>query len=269
MKYKLLLLLLLLGTGLGLHAQPGTLDTAFDPGLGADNDVFTTAIQPDGKIIIGGQFTAYNGTTRNRVARLNADGTLDTAFDPGSGANGIVQTSALQPDGKIIIGGEFTSYNGTPRNRVARLNADGSLDTAFDPGSGANNTVLTSALQSDGKIIIGGAFTSFNGTAHRRITRLNADGSLDTSFDPGSGVNQPGFFPKFVATTAIQSDGKIIIGGRFTTYDGTNRISIARLNSDGSLDTSFNPAGGLNGTVFTTAIQPDGKIIIGGTFTSQ
>jgi len=133
MKYKLLLLLLLLGTSLGLQAQPGTLDTAFDPGLGADNDVFTTAIQPDGKIIIGGQFTAYNGTTRNRVARLNADGSLDTAFDPGSGANNTVLTSALQSDGKIIIGGEFNSLNGTNIRAIARINADGSFDKSFNP----------------------------------------------------------------------------------------------------------------------------------------
>ncbi len=240
----------------------GTLDNSFDPGTGANNSVSATAIQSDGKIIIGGSFTSYNGIAKNRIARLNADGTLENSFATGIGASGIVSTTAIQSDGKIIIGGDFTSYNGTARSRIARLNADGTLDNSFAVGTGANNSVRITAIQSDGKIIIGGNFTSYNGTAINRIARINADGTLDNSFNPGTGANGS------VRTTAILSDGKIIIGGDFTSYNGTAINRIARLNADGTLDNSFATGTGASGIVFTTAIQSDGKIMIGGDFTS-
>ncbi|MBW8051212.1 MAG: T9SS type A sorting domain-containing protein [Cytophagales bacterium] len=240
----------------------GTLDSTFTVGTGANWTVSTTSIQPDGKIIIGGGFTTYNGTARNSIARLNADGTLDSTFTVGTGASSTVRTTSLQSDGKIIIGGNFTSYNGTGRNYIARLNADGTLDGTFTVGTGANWYVRTTYIQSDGKIIIGGWFTSYNGTAINRIARLNADGTLDGTFTVGTGANS------VVGTTSIQSDGKIIIGGQFTSYNGTTINRIARLNADGTLDGTFNPGTGADNTVFPTSIQSDGKIIIGGWFTS-
>jgi uncharacterized delta-60 repeat protein/gliding motility-associated-like protein len=240
----------------------GSLDDLFDPGTGANGSVSTIAIQSDSKIIIGGSFTSFNGTTCSNIARLNADGTLDTSFNLGTGANNNVLAIAIQPDGKIIIGGSFTSFNSTERNRIARLNADGTLDTSFNPGIEANNQIRTIALQSDGKIIIGGSFTSFNSTERNRIARLNTDGTLDTSFNPGAGANS------FVNKTALQSDGKIIIGGDFTSYNGTVCNYIGRLNVDGTLDISYNPGTGTNWNVLTISIQPNGKIIIGGNFTS-
>jgi uncharacterized delta-60 repeat protein len=268
MKRLLLVLTGLLLSISSLQAQnPGELDLTFNAegvnyGVGADGTVRTTALQPDGKILIGGDFFFYNGISRDRIARLNSDGSLDTSFNPGTGANTWVTTIALQPDGKILIGGNFTSYNGTTRNRIARLNSDGSLDTSFNPGTGANNTVWTIALQPEGKILVGGAFTSYNGTPRNYITRLNSDGSLDTSFNPGTGTNDT------VYTIALQPDGKILIGGQFTFYNGASTNRIARLNADGSLDTSFNSGTGANSTVWTIALQPDGKILLGGYFTS-
>ena len=253
------------GTGRNYIARlnsDGSLDATFDPGTGANNIVYTTAIQTDGKIIIGGDFTAYNGTALNRIARLNSDGSLDATFNPGTGAGALLYTTAIQTDGKIIISGQFTTYNGTGINRIARLNSDGSLDVTFIPGTGADNTVFTTAIQTDGKIIIGGDFTSYNGIAINRIARLNSDGSFDASFNQGTGTEFR------VNTTFVQSDGKIIIGGQFFTYNGTARRGVARINSDGSLDVSFNPGTGANSTVSTTAVQIDGKIIIGGDFTT-
>jgi uncharacterized delta-60 repeat protein len=243
-------------------AQPGSLDLSFDPGSGADGNILTTAVQSDGKIIIGGFFTSYNGIVRNRIARLNADGSLDTSFDPGAGASDYVTSTAVQSDSKIIIAGSFTVCNGTVRNRIARLNTDGSLDSSFDPGAGASYTIEYTAVQSDGKIIIAGGFTSYSGTVRNRIARLNTDGSLDISFDPGTGAND------FVRSIALQSDGKIIIGGYFSSYNGTVRTRIARLNTDGSLDTSFDPGTGAHDFIRSIALQSDGKIIIGGYFTS-
>ncbi|WP_299518331.1 MopE-related protein, partial [uncultured Flavobacterium sp.] len=240
----------------------GSLDTTFNTGSGANNAVSTTALQADGKIIIGGSFSSFNGTSRNSIARLNPDGSLDTTFNPGSGTNYSVSTTAIQSDGKIIIGGSFDSVNGTERNRIARLNTDGSLDTTFDPGLGPDTPIITAAIQPDGKIIIGGDFGSFNGTTIRRLARLNADGSLDTTFNQGSGVLAT------VRTASIQSDGKIIIGGLFSSYNGITRNRIARLNTNGSLDTTFDPGSGANNAVWSTATQPDGKIIIVGDFIS-
>jgi uncharacterized delta-60 repeat protein len=240
----------------------GSLDASFNIGTGTNSDVLTTAIQSDGKIIIGGGFNSYNGTARNYIARLNTDGSLDATFNVGTGTDNSVTTTAIQSDGKIIIGGDFTTYNGTARNYIARLNTDGSLDATFNVGTGTDNPVSTTAIQSDGKIIIVGGFNSYNGTASNHIARLNIDGSLDASFNVGTGANS------YVKTTAIQSDGKIIIGGGFNSYNGTARNYIARLNTDGSLDVTFNVGTGTDNSVRTTAIQSDGKIIIGGYFTT-
>src|SRR5713226_1657173 len=244
----------------------GSLDTSFNPGSGTDKQVRAITLQSDGKILIGGSFTSVNGTARNRIARLNADGSLDTSFNPGSGTDKQLRAITLQSDGKILIGGSFTSVNGTARNRIARLHADGSLDTSFNPGSGASGTfdfMQSIAQQVDGKIVIGGQFNSFNGMAIKNVARLNADGSLDPSFNPGTGPNF------LVNAVAVQLDGKIVIGGGFSNVNGTARQGIARLNADGSLDTSFNPGSGTDfNSVSVLALQTDGKIVIGGLFAS-
>jgi uncharacterized delta-60 repeat protein len=302
--------------------EDGSLDVNFNPGSALGQiygRIFAFAIQPDGKIIIGGDFSTYNGTARNRISRINADGSLDASFDPGSGANGGVYSISIQPDNKIIITGCFNTYNGISRGCVARLNSDGSIDPSFfNIGSGANSCVSTSKLLSNGQIIISGSFDFISGpvTGPGRIARLNADGSVDATFNAGNGLNygsilttsfQPdgkiiigGNFVGFGGTprtnvarlnangtldltfdsyygassivdaTALQADGKVIIVGRFTSYGsgGNSRNYIARLNANGSLDTSFNPGTGASNFLFTTAIQPDGKVLIGGSFTS-
>ncbi len=243
-------------------SQPGELDTTFNPNLGANTNVLTLALQPDGKVIIGGLFTSYNGTTRIRIARLNTNGSLDTSFNPGLGANDFIRTLALQPDGKVLIGGDFTTYDGVSRNSVARLNADGSLDATFNPGSGASFPVFSIAIQLDGKVLICGSFATYNGTPRNRIARLNSNGSLDTSFNPGSGA------VNWISALAIQPDGKVLIGGFFSSFNGVSRNCIARLNANGSLDMTFNPGTGANADVISLALQPDGKVLIGGYFNS-
>lgn len=244
----------------------GTLDSSFNPGLGADNSVYTISIQNDGKIFIGGTFTSFNGTNRSRLARLYANGTLDLTFNPGTGtnsSNSSVLTNSIQSDGKIIIGGNFTTYNGTTRNSIARINIDGTLDASFTPQTIANTfKILSISILNDGKIIIGGNFITSNGNLITDITRFNSNGTIDLTFN--SGLESTSIF---IGTTSIQSDGKIIIGGTFTTFNGTGRNRIARLNSNGNLDLTFNPGSGTNGTIETTQIQSDGKIIIGGNFT--
>jgi uncharacterized delta-60 repeat protein len=243
----------------------GTLDAAFElTGTGLDSTVSKFALQPDGKILVGGRFSSYNGITRNRICRLNPDGSLDGTFAPtGSGLNERVFTLALQPDGKVLVGGVFTSYNGTARNRICRLNPDGSLDATFtQSGTGLNAFLIDLALQPDGKVLIGGNFTSYNGTARNYICRLNTDGSIDPSFaQTGSGFN--GFL-----TLALQPDGKVIVGGNFTSYNGTPINRISRLNTNGSLDPTFLTGIGPDEFISSLALQPDGKIFAGGFFRS-
>jgi uncharacterized delta-60 repeat protein len=245
-------------------ATTGALDTTFDPGSGTNGSVEALVIQSDGKVLIGGSFNAYNGTGRNRLARLSTTGALDTTFlNTGAGADSIVDDIVVQSDGNILIGGTFTTYNGTIRNSIARLNPNGSLNTDFNPGTGANKSVDIIAVQADGKILIGGSFNTYNGTGRNRLARLSTTGALDTTFlNLGTGANGR------VNTVAVQADGKILIGGDFTSYNGTERKYIARLNVDGSLDTSFNPGAGADSSVNAVAVQPDGKILIGGDFTS-
>lgn len=239
--------------------EDGTLDESFDPGSGADTAVQATVVQSDGKIVAGGWFTSFNGTPRGRIVRLESSGRLDPSFGGGRGANGGITAVALQPDGRMLVGGVFTAYDGTARNRIARLHADGSLDPTFNPGSGATDSVYTIALQPDGKVLVGGAFTSFNGSPYNHLVRLNADGSVDASFTPGTGANKP------VRALAVQGDGKILIGGQFTAYNGTDRFRIARLHSNGTLDTTFRHVDEVEmGVVHSVALQSDGNVIIGG-----
>ncbi|MCI0748308.1 MAG: immunoglobulin domain-containing protein [Verrucomicrobia subdivision 3 bacterium] len=186
------------------------------------------AIQPDSKILIGGDFTGVNDVARSGIARLNSNGTLDRCFDPGTGFNNYPLAIEIQPDGKILVGGRFTAIDGVPRNRIARLNSDGSVDMTFNPGAGATDERVNSLRrQSSGKILISGRFTDFNGVPRSRLARLYGDGSLDPTFDPGVGAN--GFV---VSSITLQSDGNAVIGGDFTTIDGTPRGRIARLNTN-------------------------------------
>src|SRR5262249_24554335 len=150
--------------------------------------VSSLALQSDGKVLLSGIFTAVNGAARNLVARLNTNGSLDATFNPGAGPNANVLRVAAQADGHVVIAGLFSTVNGTNRNHVARLNANGTLDLGFDPGSGPDRYPYLLALQSDGKVLIGGGgFTNVAGTWRNGIARLNSDGSVDQSFDPGPG----------------------------------------------------------------------------------
>lgn len=241
----------------------GTVDNSFNAGTGPDNSIDALALLPDGKILIGGAFNTYNGTSVKRVARLNADGTLDKTFKLDKEIDGLVFTMLRQPNGKILVGGYFNSFNGKVRfGGITRLNADGSFDKSFNPGEGALfSSVYAITLQPDGKILIGGDFRFFNGIMRDHIARLNADGSVDESFDSNRGVDEK------INTIALQADGKILIGGDFTKHFNTSRNKIARLNTDGSLDKSFETSVGANYTVRTITLQPDKKILVGGNFT--
>lgn len=263
MNVKLLLQIILLIFVFQVSAQPGSIDTTFSIGTGFNNSVVATTLQQDGKILVGGNLTAFNGTPVNRIARLHNDGSLDTTFSTGTGMNSVVYVFCEQPDQKIVVGGWFTSYNNQTANYIIRLNPDGSVDSTFNTGTGFDYRVETFAIQQDGKILVGGDFNLYNGISSVNIVRLNPDGSFDSTFVTGTG-----FGNNWTKSISIQQDGKIIVGGNFTSYNGTTANYIARLNSDGSIDPTFNTGSGFNGIVMITAIQPDGKILAGGDFTA-
>lgn len=237
----------------------GVLDPSFNPGFGANDTVHALAIDADGRVLLGGAFTSVDGLTRRRVARLNADGNIDTGFNPGAGvSNGTVRAIAAQADGKVVIGGDFTQVAGQARNAIARFNTDGALEAAFL--AGANGAVHAVVIQPDQRILVAGAFSSVNGTPRAAIARLTGTGLLDSSF---ASVN----FAGVIYSIALQTDGRIVVGGAFTTPGGTRR-NLVRLNADGSLDSTFNPGAGPDGPVNAVGVHADGRILIGGGFTN-
>ena len=192
---------------------------------------------------------------------------LDTAFNPAP--NGLIVAIAVQPDGKILIGGRFTAFGSgagaVMRHNLARLNRDGSVDTSFNPG--ASGIVAALVVQADGKILVGGAFTTLGGggtgtTPRTNLGRLNTDGSVDVSFRVdaiGAGVYALG----------VLRDGRIVVGGDFTALGGgtaaVSRRNLGRIESDGTVDAGFNP--GTDGEIDAMAVQPDGRVLVGGEFT--
>jgi uncharacterized delta-60 repeat protein len=222
--------------------------------------VYALALEPDGRIVAGGAFKSINGEPRQGLARLHPDGALDQGFAP---AAGVVTALALQPDGRVVAN--------SGSNGIARFNAGGSLDSSFDPGAGAYYEtfgwrvpdVLNLALQPDGKVLLVGGFTRVDGVSRNGVARLNADGSLDGSFDPGAGPNLEYGSLARILGVAVQWDGKVIISGVFTNFNGVARQYLARLTSFGGVDTSFDAGNdwGYIGLV-QCLIQPDGHVLV-------
>jgi uncharacterized delta-60 repeat protein len=186
--------------------------------ISLDDGVLAIAVQPEGRILIGGYFMAVNGVGRSRIARLNPDGSLDVSFDPC--INGRVDAIAVQPDGKILVGGAFTYVGLEPRSWIARLNPDGTLDESFM--TSLDGTVYAILVQPDGKILIGGNFKKINGIDRTYLGLLTKEGILDTTFN---NIN----LDNIVRTIAVQEDGKILIGGAFKYVNSVRRTHIARL----------------------------------------
>ncbi len=206
----------------------GSIDSSFIIGTGFTSSVLKVTVQQDGKIFLTGtNFTHYNGTPRNRIARLHPNGTLDTSLPIGTsyiGPNDTVRSHLVLEDGKYLIAGPFTLCNSTSVPKIARLNPDGSLDSSFTPGLGVVSGNIWNFLRlPNGKIIIGGSFTIYDSVPRNGIARLNENGSLDTEFDPGTGANDVVYDLKFT------HDGRILIGGSFTNYNGNAISGVAKV----------------------------------------
>lgn len=242
----------------------GTINSNFNIGFGFNSQVFTSAVQSDGKVILGGAFTAYSGSSYSRIIRLNSNGTIDNTFNPGTGFNSDVYSLLIQSDNKILAGGNFGTYSGSSVNRLVRLNTNGTIDATYNVGTGASGIVYSLATQSDNKILVVGAMATYSGSTVNFLFRTNDSGVRDTTYNTGGGLSTT------AVKVLVQSDGKIVAAGNFTTYSGsgTNATRIVRTNISGTRDTTFNPGAGFNSSVTAAELQPDGKIVAAGNFTT-
>jgi uncharacterized delta-60 repeat protein len=235
----------------------GSADSSFIAITSGNDTLEAVELQADGKIVVAGNYTNLNGVSQGRVSRLNTNGTLDMSFNPGTGANVVINDIAIRPDGKIIIGGGFSSFNGTPMQRIARLNTDGTLDNIFTNSGTITNTAVNDVELLPDNRILAGLGTS---TLVDQLLGFSADGAFDSSFVVK--VTRGGIVNKILR----QTDGKILAAGEFLYAKGVQRRSMARFNADGTLDTSFVPY--FNNLpvlqiINAIALQPDGKIIVG------
>lgn len=240
-------------------AEP--VDTTFTLGPSLSTTPRVAVAQPDGKLILGGNFLLLNqGVAQFGLARLNVDGSLDTAFKPGAiDPNGVVDAIAVQSDGKILIGGRFSSINSIARNRLARLNADGSLDANFTSGLTGINGVTQIAVAEDGRVLVG--------SKSRSLQRLNADGALDSTWTEilipfgSGGASQSN---TTIEAFDIQPDGRIIVAATGSSLPFSVPVNnVHRLNSNGTLDTAFSPiAIGSNAALHALRVIADSRIMI-------
>lgn len=257
--YPMLSLLLLVMSNMA-QGTDGAVLTEFDPSI--SNVVGEIKLQENGQILIGGSFKFVEGSSRNGIARLNSDGSLDAGFDPNLGSSinplfpGTPFDIELQPNGSVLLGGNFSTVGGTLRRRLARVDSEGVLDSSLDLEP--NGSVIVISIGDDGDIFVGGEFTQIEGSNRNRIAKISTDGVLDSDFTPS--VNSG------ISSMEIQSNGGIIIGGSFSEVNGLARNGIARILQNGNLDMTFDP--NVNGGVFAIEIADNDEIIIGGDFSA-
>lgn len=264
---KILLSLFVFASEISFSQIPGSLDTSFDAGIGANNPIFTMDKQQNEKIIIGGSFTNYNGSDIVALARIYPDGSIDSSFqspffnfDFGSQYQTIVRKVIVQSDDKIVVGGELYLANSPEiKKSILRLNPDGNIDESF------NNYIPTFRCmekQSDEKIIL--STKRFNSNLVKGLIRILPNGQVDSTLDVfTSGIDSN----SNIGLIRIQADGKILISGSFSEYKGVPCPKFTRLNNDGTMDAEFNlnlGLGSINGCY--PFILPNGKLIVTGEF---
>lgn len=261
--------------GLTRVKRDGSLDRDFRIGKGFDNAVYTIAPANDGGdyLYVGGDFSRYDNALANNIIRLRADGSRDHDFATGSGFDSRVDVIAPARDGSgdIYVGGRFTRYRGIAASHLIRLNQDGSVDTAFNVGSGANDIVraIVPANDGSGDLYIAGDFTSYDGIALKHIARLNADGTAEVTFNPGNG------FDREVFALALANDHShdIYAGGWFSRYDGQHADHLVRLTETGAMNSRFTaqPIDGEGASYVASLVTVDncsGSVYVGGNFSS-
>lgn len=247
----------------------GSIDSAFDLSTSSNGVIWTLAPQDDGRTYVGGIFSRLGMADRPGLARLNSDASLDPAFAPEFSPylNANVHALIVQSDGKILVGGSF-KLPGTPMNSyvgVLRLDESGTLDPSFIPPAMPDHAgrVRALAIQHDGKIVVAGSFASIGGAARQSIARLENSGLVDETW-AGPGVSSPQQSVHSIHAMLAVGSEKLLIAGDFRSYNGETAPGIARLNPDGTRDTTFHSP---VDTVFSAnamTMQADGGILVGG-----
>ena len=224
---------------------------------GADSDIRGMALQPDRKLLIGGIFDLYNGATVNHLVRLDSVGNIDSTFVVGAGPDNEVQGITVNTN-RAVIRGFFSEYQGTPVPSFAVLQMNGSLDPSFILPNESFLSVSDFHILSNDQLYLGGNFTTYNGQTVNRIVRLLPNGSIDTTFNTGSGLNA------MVRRLLVQDNGDILVAGTFNTYKGSPVSRLIRLRPNGDRDTSFNAVVPSLATLDALAIDTTGRIYITG-----
>lgn len=227
--------------------------------------------QPDNKLLVGGAFTSYNGTTAAKLVRINPNGTIDSAFNTniGTGAPGggdYIAHAALDSNNKIIVVGRFTTFNGVAKSRLVRLNSDGTIDNTFNVGTGFNNVSLDVDVLADNSMIVVGYFTTYQGVAKSKIVKITSTGAIDASFNVGTGLLPTGSSP-FVSLARIPGETSFYVSGTITSYKGIPLANVTKLTSIGDIDPSFNPGTGFDAQVYSLEVIWGNKLLATGPFT--
>lgn len=246
----------------------GAVDPTFNAGTGANvyDDIESIVALPNGQFLVGGYLSTYNGTARNGIARLNADGSLDPSFNANLGYDSEVSNIVVQPNGNILVSG-YLDYTSTANftTGIAQLLLNGGYDNSFMPPSTLKNSKISSyssdamQLQPDGKIVLLSS-AELNGPGTPRVARLNTNGTLDASFQPGTGPNSQ---PNFVA---LLGNGNVLVGGWFTTFSGVLDRTLVELSSTGAPVAAAPPLIQGAGTITALALQDNGQLVAGGNF---
>ena len=250
--------------GLVQYLPNGAIDATFATNVAANQwRPGFVAEAPNGKLYVANTANAtatpmlVSGQVRHTLVRLNADGTLDPTFSLGTGLNGYLYALLVQPDGKVLLGGSFTSAAGQIVRNLVRLTATGAIDTGFlAAGSGCDNEVDALALQPDGKLLVGGRFRTVLGQPVPLLARLTGSGSLDAAFSIAASASPSAS----VGAVAVQPDGKIIISGMGAPPLSASPNLLALLTTTGSYDSGFHNTSML--LAGALQVQADGKILV-------
>lgn len=260
---RILATLLLLFTIGGLHAQNLVHDPIFPVGGGASNGIFKMLPLADGRVILGGAFPAYGSFSGRGLVRIWPNGQRDPGFNIGTGVTTRVQELAAGPNGRVYVGGLFTSFNGTAVGDFVCIDSNGTIDPSFTVGTGFNNEVTALAVYPNGDIVVGGFFNQYKGQSVTQPVRIFANGQRDTTFNLG-GAGTFGI----IDAICVQPDNKILVAGTITQYNGQPAGRLIRLNPNGSRDSTFDLNLTFSHPINEIALLPDGRILAGGTFSS-
>lgn len=188
---------------------------------GPNGYIYRTLLLPDGKLLVAGAFTKFNGQTANRLVRLNTDGSVDPSFAVGAGADQGISDMARQADGKIVLVGGFNNFGGLKAPRAVRINADGTVDPTFNIGEGANGYFANVGFMPGGEIILSGNFTEFSGLKRNNVIVLNSNGSVHPAYNSNGGVtaDKDGNYGYITRVLPQQGEKSLLLVGTFTKFD--------------------------------------------------